>query len=93
MILYDLILPMDFNIDTATTDDLPEILELNEAALPAVSSVNLVDMEHFLSIAEYFRILKIKDQIIGFLIALTPGRITKVSIISGSRKNINHLCM
>jgi len=74
MILYDLILPMDFNIDTATTDDLPEILELNEAALPAVSSVNLVDMEHFLSIAEYFRILKIKDQILGFLIALTPGK-------------------
>ena len=74
MIFYDLILPMDFNIDTATTDDLPEILELNEAVLPAVSSVTLVDMEHFLSIAEYFRILKIKDQIVGFLIALTPGK-------------------
>ncbi len=63
MIFYDLILPMDFNIDTATTED-----------LPAVSSVTLVDMEHFLSIAEYFRILKIKDQIVGFLIALTPGK-------------------
>jgi len=63
MIFYDLILPMDFNIDTATTED-----------LPAVSSVTLVDMEHFLSIAEYFRILKIKDQIVGFPIALTPGK-------------------
>ena len=63
MIFYDLILPMDFNIDTATTED-----------LPAVSSVTLVDMEHFLSIAEYFRILKIKDQIVGFLIALTAGK-------------------
>ena len=63
MIFYDLILPMDFNIDTATTED-----------LPAVSSVTLVDMEHFLSLAEYFRILKIKDQIVGFLIALTPGK-------------------
>ena len=74
MICYDLILAMDFNIYTTTTDHLPEILELNEAALPAVSSVTLKEMEHFLSIADYFRILKIKSQIAGFLIALTPGK-------------------
>ncbi len=93
MIFYDLILPMDFNIDTATTDDLPEILELNEAALPAVSSVNLVDMEHFLSIAEYFRILKIKDQIVGFLIALTAGKNYQSLNYKWFEKNINHLCI
>lgn len=74
MIFYDLILPMDFNIDTATTDDLPEILELNEAALPAVSSVNLNEMQHFLQIVDYFKTLKINNKVAGFLIALTPGK-------------------
>ena len=74
MIFYDLILPMDFNIDTATTDDLPEILELNEAALPAVSSVNLNEMQHFLKIVDYFKTLKINNKVAGFLIALTPGK-------------------
>lgn len=74
MIFNDLILPMDFNIDRATTDDLPEILELNEAALPAVSSVNLNEMQHFLKIVDYFKTLKINNKVAGFLIALTPGK-------------------
>ena len=74
MIFYDLILHMDFNIDTATTDDLPEILELNEAALPAVSIVNLNEMQHFLKIVDYFKTLKINNKVAGFLIALTPGK-------------------
>ncbi|MBC8345930.1 MAG: GNAT family N-acetyltransferase [Candidatus Marinimicrobia bacterium] len=65
---------MNFSIFTATRGNLPQVLELNEAALPAVSSVTLVEMEHFLSIADYFRILKIKNQIAGFLIALSPGK-------------------
>ena len=74
MICYDLILAMDFNIYTTTTDHLPEILELNEAALPAVSSVNLNEMQHFLQIVDYFKTLKINNKVAGFLIALTPGK-------------------
>ena len=57
MICYDLILAMDFNIYTTTSDNLPKILELNEAALPAVSSVNLNEMQHFLKIVDYFKTL------------------------------------
>ena len=74
MICYDLILAMDFNIYTTTSDNLPKLLELNEAALPAVSSVNLNEMQHFLKIVDYFNTLKINNKVAGFLIALTPGK-------------------
>ena len=74
MIFYCLILPVNFTIINATTNHLPTIRNLNEAALPAVSSVTLDNLEHFLRISDYFRILKFEDNITGFLIALIPGK-------------------
>ncbi len=65
---------MDFTISPTSLEDLPAILDLNKGAIPAVSSVTLREMSHFLSTADYFRTLRVDNQIAGFLIALTPGK-------------------
>ena len=65
---------MDFTISETTSDELPLIVKMNQEALPAVSSVNINDMNHFLTIVDYFRSLKIEEKLVGFLIALTPGK-------------------
>ena len=65
---------MDFTISETTSDELPLIVKMNQEALPAVSSVNINDMNHFLTILDYFRSLKIEEKLVGFLIALTPGK-------------------
>ena len=65
---------MNFTISNTITDELPYILIMNQEALPAVSSVSIEDMEHFLYIVDYFRTLKVENKIAGFLIALSPGK-------------------
>ena len=65
---------MNFIIETTSPSDLNQILELNQKALPAVSSVNLKEMQHFLKIVDYFKTLKVNNKVAGFLIALTPGK-------------------
>ena len=65
---------MDFTISETTSDELPLIVKMNQEALPAVSNVNINDMNHFLTIVDYFRSLKIEEKLVGFLIALTPGK-------------------
>ena len=65
---------MIFTISPTISAQLPSIVKINQEALPAVSSVTLDDMEHFLSIVDYFRTLRLDDTIAGFLIALTPGK-------------------
>ena len=65
---------MKFTISPTVTSHLPTIVKINQEALPAVSGVTLMDMEHFLSIVDYFRTLQLDDIIAGFLIALTPGK-------------------
>ena len=61
---------MDFTISETTSDELPLIVKMNQEALPAVSSVNINDMNHFLTIVDYFRSLKIEEKLVGFLIEL-----------------------
>ena len=65
---------MDFTISETISDELPLIVKMNQEALPAVSSVNINDMNHFLTIVDYFRSLKVEKKLVGFLIALTPGK-------------------
>jgi predicted GNAT superfamily acetyltransferase len=54
----------------ALSDDLPEVLALNQKALPHVNSVALKDMQRFLEQAAYFKVI---GSLKGFLIALRPG--------------------
>jgi len=65
---------MGYHIVKTNTIDLPHIHNLNQGALPAVSSITINDMTQFLEMADYFRIIKEKNNIAGFLIALTPGK-------------------
>ena len=65
---------MEYRILATENKDLPRVVNLNQDALPAVSSITLDDMIHFLEIVDYFRVIKINSNIIGFLIALTPGK-------------------
>jgi len=60
-------------IRDAETADLPYVLEMNQAALPHVSSLTLDDLKRFAEIAGYFRIAEIDHRPSGFLIALNPG--------------------
>ena len=54
----------------ANFDDLPEVLVLNEEALPHVSPVTPEDMLRLFKQATYFKII---GNLKGFLIALRPG--------------------
>ena len=65
---------MSYHILKTNTIDLPHIHNLNQGALPAVSSITINDMTQFLKMADYFRVIKVKNNIAGFLIALTPGK-------------------
>ena len=72
--LFTLSSTMEYHILTTENKDLPRVVDLNQDALPAVSSITLNDMTQFLEIADYFRVIKVKNDIAGFLIALTPGK-------------------
>ena len=65
---------MNFTISNTIADELTDILKMNQEALPAVSSVSIEDMKHFLNIVDYFRTLKVENKIAGFLIAMSPGK-------------------
>ena len=65
---------MNFRIENTSSSELDEILKLNQQALPAVSSVTKEEMEHFLNTVDYFKSLIIDQKVVGFLIALTPGK-------------------
>ena len=65
---------MNFHISKAKIKNLPRIHDLNQHALPAVRRITLNDITQFLEIADYFRVIKVKNDIAGFLIALTPGK-------------------
>ncbi len=53
-------------------DDLQCVLEINEAAVPHVNSVPLVQMQKFLHEAAYFRVAIVDGVPAAFLVGLTP---------------------
>ncbi len=53
--------------------DLDDVLALNEAAVPHVNSVDRETMQWFAANARYFRVARIEDVLVGFLIGLQPG--------------------
>ena len=66
---------IDYKIEPALQSDLDFILSLNQKSIPAVSSTDIEQLTYFLKISTYFRSIKIRDQIVGFLIGLMPGEI------------------
>ena len=61
------------DVRPSTVNELPQILELNKAAVPAVNLLNTQQVRNLFSQAEYFRNLWLDQDVIGFLIALAPG--------------------
>jgi hypothetical protein len=56
-----------------TAEDLPVVVEMNRAAMPAVSDASLEDMAWYAEHAAYFKVATDGDGLSGFLIAFTPG--------------------
>ena len=56
-----------------TAADLEDVLALNEASVPHVSSVDLEKMRWFAASAAYFRVIRQDGSLAGFLIGLRPG--------------------
>jgi uncharacterized protein len=56
-----------------TDPDLADVLALNEASVPHVSSMDMGLTRWFVANACYFRIARINEQFAGFLIGLRPG--------------------
>ena len=56
-----------------TESDLADVLALNEASLPHVSSMDIEEARWFAANAYYFRIAQFDGQFAGFLIGLRPG--------------------
>ena len=62
-----------FDVRPSTVNELPRILELNKAAVPAVNLLNTQEGRNLFSQAEYFQCLWLDQEVIGFVIALVPG--------------------
>lgn len=60
-------------IRIAEKEDLKNVLDLNQAALPHVSSVELSDMQDFLEYASPFLVLEENKELVGFMIVLQKG--------------------
>lgn len=56
----------------ATADDLATLHPLNEANVPALSSLTADELDWFLCHADYFRVGEIDGAIAGFLVGLRP---------------------
>ncbi|MBJ13243.1 MAG: hypothetical protein CMG62_09270 [Candidatus Marinimicrobia bacterium] len=65
---------MNYFIDDVKRVDLEFVLSLNQNFLPAVGDSDLTEMNHFLKISTYFKIIKVEEKSIGFLIGLLPGK-------------------
>jgi predicted GNAT superfamily acetyltransferase len=61
---------MHIKIRDITRDDFPEILHLNEQALPQVSPVDSEKLNWFTQVAPYFRVAVANNKVAGFLIAI-----------------------
>ena len=56
-----------------TEANLADVLALNEASVPHVSSIDLEQMRWFARNAFYFRVAHVNGEFAGFLIGLRPG--------------------
>ncbi len=64
---------MAISIRDVRTDELSDVLRMNNLAGPNILKLTEADLAHFLHVARYFRVALINDELAGFLIALTQG--------------------
>lgn len=63
----------NFSIRDVLEEDLERVLRINESAVPAVSSIDLSQMQWFAQNAAYFRVSVFEDVVAAFLIGMRPG--------------------
>ena len=63
----------NFSIRDVSEEDLEAVLAINESVVPAVSSVDLSQMQWFAQNAAYFRVSVHDDVVAAFLIGMRPG--------------------
>jgi uncharacterized protein len=64
---------MKYRILDVAQDDLEAVLALNNAAVPHVNSLALVDLARFIKAAAYFRVAVADSAVLGLLVAFLPG--------------------
>lgn len=64
---------MSFTLRDGEDSDLELLLQLNEMAVPAVSSIDLVQMRWFATHAAYFRVATHENTVGAFMIGMRPG--------------------
>ena len=64
---------MKVSIELAQYEHYKAILELNEAAVPAVNSLGLADLEQITAQSCYFKVALVDEAVVGFLLMLAPG--------------------
>ena len=64
---------MSFTLRDVDDSDLELLLQLNEMAVPAVSSVDLEQMRWFATHAAYFRVATHESTVGAFMIGMRPG--------------------
>jgi len=64
---------MGFILRDVEDSDLELVLQMNEIAVPAVSSIDIVQMRWFATHAAYFRVATREDVIGAFMIGMRPG--------------------
>lgn len=64
---------MSIKIESARSEHYKTILALNEAAIPAVNSIDVEELEHLASEACYFKVALAGEQVLGFLLMLPVG--------------------
>jgi len=60
-------------VERITETDLDDVLALNQASLPHVSSLGMEEVRWFAERAPYFGVVRIDGDLAGFLIGLGPG--------------------
>jgi len=64
---------MEISIELAQYEHFKAILDLNEAAIPAVNSLDLTDLEQLAAQSSYFRVALFEGEVVGFLLMLSSG--------------------
>lgn len=64
---------MKASIALAKYEHFKTILVLNEAAVPAVNSLSLSDLEQIAAQSCYFKVALVDGEVVGFLLMLAPG--------------------
>lgn len=65
------------SIELAEYKHFKAVLELNNAAIPAVNALDLSELEQLAAQSCYFRVACSDEQVLGFLLMLAPGAIYK----------------